>query len=236
MISDLEIIKSYIDKSYKKETIRDLHAELLMRQSLANRERAIIPNVSSILVQNEGYIDKLGVSSARDLVTDNFGKLLASIFSNTAGTGSSVYLADYENNVQYPFIAGNWNTGDPPTAGRSGFFGDSTSSQGNTTYLVLGTGLTTVARSDYNVETACTGALGGYLPSTAGAGYGSGEVAFQFVSPAATVANDVAESAIFKTGINDHSQSRYICFLRYNYSPTTIAIGKQAVIDTTLYV
>jgi hypothetical protein len=237
MICDQDIIKGYIDKKFTPKTISDLHQELLLRQGMHNVRRSILPNVSSITVLDDGYIERLGVSAPHDLVTDNLGKLIASIFSNTAGTGSSVNLTSIVGVNQYNCQAGNWNNNcTTPTSGRSGFFGDGTTAQGNTTYLQLGTGLTEVLRSDITVETPCTGALAGNLPAPSGAGYGSGEIAFQVVSPAATIANDVAESAICKSGLDDHHNNNIYCVLRYNYTPVTIAIGKQAVVDTTLYV
>jgi hypothetical protein len=237
MNSDQEIIHEFVDRKSSATLINELHAKLLERQSKYIRNAPMIPNVSSIMVKDEGYIDKLGVSSPRDLITDNWGKLLASLWCQTNAAGVSVSLTDTSGNPQ-TVQHHNWNTSSSsPTSGRSGFFGPGGgSSMSNTTLCYLGTGLTPVARSDYAVETPCTGALGTVL-SGLGAGYGSAQVTWSQVSAPATVANDVAESAICKQGnIQSNGNLMVFCLLRYNYTPTTIAIGKTAVIDTTITV
>jgi hypothetical protein len=177
------------------------------------------------------------------MITDNFGKILASMFCNTAGAGVIQTLID-AGNIGRQVQNNNWQSGasapffDPA---KVGFWGvGPIGSNSNSTVLNLGIGLTAVARSDYKIETLAPGTLGSSVVPSAGAGYGSGIMSFIITSLAATVAATISESVIFKTGnYGFNPQPPYgpigtFAFLRYNYSPLLVGIGEQVVVDTVL--
>lgn len=231
MKTDQELVAEYLDKKDSNKTLGALHRELLERQ----KENILMPNVSTVKVTKDGYLDKLGVSHPLDLITDNWGKLLASLWCNTNGVGVLVSLVN-SSNVVDPVQHHNWNTSSSfPTTGRSGAWGPGgASSMAATGFMRLGSDGTLVQRSDYNVGIACAGALGN-LVTIPSAGYGSNLVTFSAISQPATVADTVRESAMFKNiNIALSGTIRTFCLLRYNYSDTPVGIGEIVTADVTI--
>jgi hypothetical protein len=233
MKSDQDLVSEYVDKRNSSKTLEALHNELLERQ----REHILMPNVSTIKVVSDGYLDKIGVSHPLDLITDNWGKMLASLWCNTNGVGVVKTLYNI-NNIAIPVQHHNWNTSaTSPTSGRSGAWGPGgASAQAATGQVSLGSDGTLVQRSDVKVGMPCLGALGNWftIPS---AGYGSNLVTFSAVSQPATIADTVRESALFKKcNRQDNGSLDDFCFLRYNYSDTVVGIGEIVTIDVTISV
>jgi hypothetical protein len=164
------------------------------------------------------------------MLTDNFGKILASMLSNTAGVGAYVYLQSYTGDIQFPSQVGNWNTG-AHVSGRTGFFGGGNAPQSNITYCALGSGSTPVQRSDFYLETPVIGLSSIYV---SGAGYGSGIVTLTGTMAAFGAPATIREGAILKSGTNDHNNLSIHTILRYNYTPILFGIGEQAVVETVL--
>jgi hypothetical protein len=231
MKSDKDLVSEYVDKKDSSRTLEALHRELLERQ----KENILMPNVSTVKVTSDGYLDKLGVSHPLDLITDNWGKIIASLWCNTNGVGVVQTLLT-QFGSPFPVQHHNWNTSSGvPTAGRSGAWGPGGGgSQGATGQMRLGSDGTLVQRSDYNVGVQCLGALGN-LVTIPSAGYGSNLVTFSAVSQPATVADTVREGAFFKNcNRADNGSLEIFCFLRYNYSDTPVGIGEIVTADVTI--
>jgi hypothetical protein len=231
MKNDQDLVSEYVDKKDSSRTIEALHRELLERQ----KESILMPNVSTVKITSDGYLDKLGVSHPLDLITDNWGKLMASLWCNTNGIGVLQTLLN-EVGIAYDVQHHNWNTSSgTPTTGRSGAWGPGGGGvQANTGLMGLGSNGALVQRSDFNVGTPCLGALGNLvvIPS---AGYGSNLVTFSAVSQPATVADTVRESAMFKDcNRANNGALETFCFLRYNYSDTPVGIGEIVTADVTI--
>jgi len=227
MKSDNDLLHEYLDKRNTPKTIAELHNELLERQREYGRER-MLPNVSTLKVIDDGYIKKLAVSDVNDLITDNFGYILSSMFSVYLGNGASVPLVDSGGAVRNVKTAGTQAVANT----QAGFFANGWSQAG----VQLGTGVTPVARSDFKTETPCLGNLGAIYFST-GAGYGSGDVTWNIQAGPATVAEGVTEGTLYYRGPlenNTPTTGAYYAFLRYNYSLLNVGIGESVVAAFTI--
>jgi hypothetical protein len=218
------LVKEFIDKRNSVNVLNELHKALR-----DNQHRDLAPNVSSILIQEGGYIKKLGVSAPWDLFTDNFGLFLAAYLScNISPFGSPPVqqtVVDTAGANQNLRVSGTNSTGNNLT-GTYAF-------NSNAVSMILGIDPTTVARSDYAIGTIAPGI--GTIPSV-GAGYGSGAVNFSTTSiPNGTGSSiDVVEGAVYQVQhatITDNIYS--LCVARYNYTLLTVGIGEQVQVDTT---
>jgi len=226
MKSDSDLLHEYLDKRSTPNVLKQLHKELLDRKKEAGTN-SMLDGVSSIHVEKEGYLQKLGVSDYRDLITDNFGEYLAGFFGNgvtfvitsNAGTPTNVTIRG-KNLCSTGVGDRGWNSNYSNNQGIQGW------------YMSLGDDATLVQRSDFDVGNPAPG-LPALVPMVNG-GYGSGTVQNGVSIGPASAASIIAEGAVFAYGRSTVGNPMYSCFERYNYSPLAVSIGETVQVSNSL--
>lgn len=226
---DEEIIKSFIDRRPTLKVMEELHsllldrqAEHLIKRSIASKKyNAIIPNASTVhSLDNDGYFKSLGISSKDDLLTDNFGTTITLLVAQSE-TSPSLPMTDVTGssfNFKMKGVGPMFNT---TTVGQC--------------QIQLGSGSTTVALSDFGIETALvTAPESARVNFTNNSGYSGGVTTFiENVGPFGAT-ETVRESAIFVEAQEVGNLTKIICLARYNYTDTQIGISNTAVVSTTI--
>jgi hypothetical protein len=186
-------------------------------------------SVSTVKILEDGYIKELGVSDKSDLLTDTFGKFLASLFATYSAAPS--FTVNNSNGDPILSRAVAWGT----VSGRFGLWGHDTSNTGEW-MANLGIGLTTVTRSDFGIETPIVGAGGDIkLITNSFSGYSDAKVINTMTTVPFTTAQSVAEGAVYGRGHQASSDTiNNYCFMRYNYTPLPVAIGEAPIMENTL--
>lgn len=240
MKTDIELVHEYVDQRISKNLRSSIIRELADRQHEVIKSIQI-PNVSSLHVEDkDGYLITLGLSNPNDLITENFGYFLASCFApnvraapnwqpqtNTGGGGQTIQV---QNNAPAP--GGSTSNAWP-------YFGDSRISSVGPFQVRLGSGATTVARTDFNVETGLVSSPeSGWKTVSGGAGFVGATNSVDFSQSVGAFGGNetVRESAVAKTGIAINITPVQSVWFRYNYSDTPIFSGQSVTMDVSLFI
>lgn len=220
----------FVDTRVNPKNMREINLILVDRQLQYMRNRlrhtknnsfVMIPNVSTIHVEDKGYFSKIGVSQPHDLLSRNFGEIVKGIFAaqqtvstmyNTAGVQKDCLLKGDGTNSIWDALA----TGVP--------------------YVRLGSGSTLVTRTDNTVETSLvTAPENADTVFTSNAGYADGVISFMESIGPFGATETVRESAIIIAGREYATlTTQKYTFARYNYTPLSVTIAETAVISTTI--
>ena len=224
MINDF--LENYVGFTAKQSVLDEIHKSLLQeRAKVLGYENKVIP-IATVRIEDpkSKEILSIGASIPNDLITDNWGELLAAIHGpfTTARTFSG--LNDVGNGG--PFTIRVWRAASGNSWDRN-----------FRTQIQVGSGSSPVARTDFNIETAFgSGIESTRVPSNSG-GYNAtlGQVKVSANISPTTGGGTVTESCMFWDITDDASILRTYLMSHDLIAPGVVFLAGQSIVPEYTY-